>query len=55
MWGDVPIDVLEVRLRKELKNTRATITSVRTFDINVKHEYESFVENGEVLSIKERS
>lgn len=54
LYGDVPIEVLEMRLRKEIKNTRATIASVRRFDIYGKMSFEKFLENCDVISIKER-
>lgn len=54
LYGDVPIEVLEIRLRKKIKNTRATIESVKRLDIYGKMSFEKFLENCDIISIKER-
>lgn len=55
MYGDAPVNILEMRLRKELKNSRVIIDSVKQFEIYCKIGFETLLENAEIIRIKERN
>lgn len=55
LYGDMPVERLEVRLRRELGNSRLMIQSVERTEIRGFQSYETWVKNATIISTKERN